>query len=120
MELEAPPRPPKSIDLPLPAPRKLELCRKVNSWLLESIKGVIDTIANIVTERDIDLTLDNIVSLSLHIPVYMRVHKEMDKEMEICIKYIEQTASFYVYFPLLGESVLIRGMYRETSEEIMV
>ena len=120
MELEAPPRPPKSIDLPLPAPRKLELCRKVNSLLLESIKGVIESIAKIVIERDIELSLDNIVALSLHIPVYMKLHKEMDREMEICIKYIEKTASFYVYFPLLGESVLIRGMYRESSEEIMV
>jgi hypothetical protein len=108
------------IEVPLPEPRKLELCRKVNSWLVESIKGVIDTIAKIVIERGIELSLDNIVTLSLHIPVYMKLHKEMDREMEICIKYIDKMASFYVYFPLLGESVLIRGMYRESVDEIMV
>jgi hypothetical protein len=120
MELEAPPRPPKITELPLPEPRKLELCRKVNSWLLESIKGVIDTIAKIVIERDIELTIGNIVELSLHIPVYMKLHKGMNREMEICIKYIDKTESFYVYFPVLGESVLIRGSYRESSDEIMV
>lgn len=120
MELEAPPRPPKNIELALPPPRKLELCRKVNSYLVESIKNTIDTVANIVIERDIELTLDNIIALSLNIPVYMRIHKEMDRDMEICIKYIENTSSFYVHFPLVGESVLIRGVYRENLEEIMV
>ena len=120
MELVAPPRPPKITELPLPEPRKLELCRKVNSRLVESIKGVIDTIAKTVIERNIELSLDNIVALSLHIPVYIRLYKEMDREMEICIKYIDKMASFYVYFPVLGESVLIRGSYRESSDEIMV
>ncbi len=119
MELEAPPRPPKNIEFPLPPPRKLELCRKVKKELVEGIKDVIERIANIVIDRGIELTLENIVELTLHIGVYMRVHREKNIEMDICIKYIEKTESFYVNFINLEESVLIRGAYRE-REEILV
>jgi hypothetical protein len=120
MELEAPPRPPKSIDLPLPVPRKLELCRKVNSWLVDSIKYTIDSIANIVIEKDIELTLENMVELTLQLGVYIKVHKEINREMEISIKYIKGS-SFYVNFPMVEESVLITGKYKDgLDEDILV
>ncbi len=123
MELEAPPRPPKMkesiIELPLPPPRKLELCRKVKDELVTSIKYIIDNISSVVTERGIDLTLENIVILSLQIPVYIRLHKEMGKDMEIGIKYIDGTSNYYVNFPLIRESIFINGIQRE-PEDIIV
>jgi hypothetical protein len=123
MELEAPPRPPKLkesiIDLPLPPPRKLQLCRKVKDELVIAIRYTIDNIANIVIERGIELTLDNIVALSLQIPVYIKLHSEIGRNMEVVIKHIDDTSSFYVNFPLLEESILINGIYRVT-EDILV
>jgi len=116
MELEAPPRPYKSIELALPSPRKLELCRKVNRKLVDSIKYTIDSIANIVIERGIELSLENMVELTLQIGVYIKVHKEISREMEISIKYVKGS-SFYVNFPMVEESVLIIGKYRDSLDE---
>jgi hypothetical protein len=123
MELEVPPRPPKLkesiMELPLPPPRKLELCRKVKEELVIAIRYTIDNIANIVTKRGIELTLENIVTLSLQIPVYIKLHSEIGRNMEVGVKYIENTSSFYVNFPVVEESILISGIYRE-SEDIIV
>ena len=124
MELEVPSRPPKlkdsPIELVLPPPRKLELCRRVKYEMKNKIKEIIDNISSILIEREVELTLDDIIELTLQLPVYMKLYNDKSRDMEICIKYIDGTSSCYVHFPLVDESILIRGVYRESSEEIMV
>ena len=122
--MTTPPVPPRMLqinfdDIPPPVPSKSkpppneerrEQCCAIRKDLVNKISYIIDMIADKVSYHNIELRLPNIVVLSLHLPIYIRAHLDIGRDLSMGIDYIPQTSSFYLIFPLMdNESILIEG-----------
>jgi hypothetical protein len=90
--------------------RRREQCCAIRKDLVNKISYIINMIADKVSYHNIELRLPNIVVLSLHLPIYIRAHLDIGRDLVMGIDYIEHTSSFYLMFPLMdNESIFIEA-----------
>jgi hypothetical protein len=110
MPPEVPPRP-HATDV-----SRREQCMAIRKGLVKKISYTIDSIAEKVKCYNISLTLSSIVVLSLHLPIYIEAHQDINSDLELGIDHIVGTYSFYLMFPLMGESILVEGTRSDDIE----
>jgi hypothetical protein len=106
-------------DLPPKASAKelrRDKCMAIRKSLVKKVSYTIDAISMKIKDHNIELTLSNIVVLSLHLPIFIAAHQDIGKDMDIAIDYIPDTYSFYVVFPLMDESILIEATRDESIQ----
>jgi hypothetical protein len=97
-----------------------QICFSIRRDLVNDISRIIRAIKDKLAEADhhIGLTLSNIIVLTLHLPVYIRAHLDIDQDLLLAIDFISNSPSFYLRFPLMEESLFIEAIC--TADEISI